>query len=116
MFGHTNPLRNKLSPKILALPVDAGFYMQGDHNQRQSFFRKVESQGKKGMQRIEIVENAPSDLVVIYESATEYGDTIEARIKIEAPSLLEALEKAVAHAEESFILAQFHGLSAMNTA
>lgn len=111
-----NPLYMRLPASILAELALAGFRRTGEHNQRQSFFRKWDPSLEFGLQHIEIVENRPDDLVVLYESSMPsrlVARGLEPRRVIEADDLNRAVELAVERANEALEVFQLSGVAAV---
>jgi len=116
MFGHNNPLGPRLPAEVVAVARAAGFEVTGSHDHRQSFYRRTEDKGERLIQHIEVVQNSPTELVVMYESGDSYRSTVEDRIEIEGASLLDKMTQAVRHADESQVIYQFHGARALKAA
>jgi urease accessory protein UreH len=112
MFGY-NPLHQRIPATVLAELAMAGFVRTGEHNQRQSFFRKFDVRPDDGLQHIEIVENRPDELVVVYESATVYGDTLEPRRLIAGDTLDQAVHAAVDVANDASTVYRLSGMQAL---
>lgn len=112
MFGH-NPLHLRISAAVLAELAMAGFVRTGEHNQRQSFFRKFDVRPTDGTQHIEIVENGPDELVVVYESATAIGDSLEPRRLIAGDTLDKAVHAAVDFANDACTVYRLSGMQAL---
>lgn len=100
LFDH-NPLHARLPAAVTADLALAGFFRTGEHNQRQSFFRAWHRKQNDGMQHIEIVENDPGKLVVLYESADSLGESLEERRPVAGVTLEDAIDCAVSLANDS---------------
>lgn len=112
LFDH-NPLYARLPAAVMADLALAGFSRTGEHNQRQSFFRAWTRKKNDGMQHIEIVENAPGKLVVLYESADGLGESLEERQQVIGGTLEEAVDGAVSLANDSCTVYHLSGPKAL---
>jgi len=108
-----NPLHARLPAGVMVDLALAGFARTGEHNQRQSFFRSWNRKQNDGLQHIEIVENGPGQLVVLYESADNLGESLETRRQVKGDSLENAVEVAVSLANDSCTVYNLSGLRAL---
>jgi hypothetical protein len=112
LFGH-HPLHARLPADVMTGLALAGFSRTGEHNQRQSFFRFWNRKKEEGAQHIEIVENAPGKMVVIYESANGQGDPLEERRQVAGATLEDAINGAVSLANDSCTVYYLSGPKAL---